>query len=198
MKKYLFLLMTLIAFVATSCKENDGVTNEYDNWQERNQEYFKSVYANANSGKAGWKILNKWSKNDSIIAKPYDQIVIEVLNEGKGTECPLYTDSVRIHYEGRLMPTSLNPEGLVFDCSWTGKYNPNSMVPYKSVASAFIDGFTTALMHMHVGDRWRVYIPQQLGYGSSASGSIPAYSTLIFDLTLHSYGHPGTPMPTFK
>ena len=43
------------------------------------------------------------------------------------------------------------------------------------------------LMRMHRGDRWRVYIPYQLAYGSSARSSIPAYSTLIFDLQLEDF-----------
>jgi FKBP-type peptidyl-prolyl cis-trans isomerase FklB len=48
-----------------------------------------------------------------------------------------------------------------------------------------IDGFSTALQHMSVGDYWRVYIPWELGYGTSGSGStIPGYSVLVFDLAL--------------
>ena len=39
----------------------------------------------------------------------------------------------------------------------------------------------TATMEMCVGDRWEVYVPYQLGYGVEGSGSIPGYSTLIFD-----------------
>ena len=48
----------------------------------------------------------------------------------------------------------------------------------------YVDGFATALQHMHIGDQWRIYIPHQLGYGTTAKSSIPAYSTLIFDLVL--------------
>lgn len=182
-----------------SCKESDGADNEFDNWEQRNIEYYESVYSKAatgiQSGNKAWKILGKWSLNDSIIKNHQDQIVVEVLKEGNGTESPLYTDSVRIHYEGRLIPTALNPNGYIFDCSWTGSYNEKTMVPSKGTTNGFIDGFTTALLHMHVGDRWRIYIPQNLGYGSNVQSAIPAYSTLVFDLTLHSYGHPGEPMP---
>ena len=59
-------------------------------------------------------------------------------------------------------------------------------------AVSLVDGFTTALMSMHRGDHWTVYIPHQLGYGTSASGTVPAYSTLIFDLRLVDFSHPGT------
>jgi len=39
---------------------------------------------------------------------------------------------------------------------------------------------------MHIGDRWIIYIPYTLGYGSRASGPIPAFSTLIFEVELLS------------
>jgi len=39
---------------------------------------------------------------------------------------------------------------------------------------------------MEVGDKWEVWIPWQLGYGSSASGTIPAYTTLVFEIELIS------------
>jgi FKBP-type peptidyl-prolyl cis-trans isomerase FklB len=63
--------------------------------------------------------------------------------------------------------------------------------------SGLIDGMVTALMKMHIGDRWKVYIPYQLGYGTttSSSTSIPGYSTLIFDLTLSSYYRMDTTVP---
>ena len=34
------------------------------------------------------------------------------------------------------------------------------------------------------GDRWIIYIPYSLGYGNRASGPIPAFSTLIFEVEL--------------
>ena len=37
---------------------------------------------------------------------------------------------------------------------------------------------------MRVGDRWIIYIPYSLGYGNRASGPIPAFSTLIFEVEL--------------
>jgi len=53
------------------------------------------------------------------------------------------------------------------------------------------------LMRMHPGDHWMVYIPYQLGYGSSTSSSstIPAYSMLRFEIVLDSYYRPGQVIP---
>ncbi|MCI6472136.1 MAG: FKBP-type peptidyl-prolyl cis-trans isomerase, partial [Bacteroidales bacterium] len=66
------------------------------------------------------------------------------------------------------------------------------------LGGGLVDGFTTALMNMHEGDRWTVYMPYQLGYGTSASSSIPAYSLLTFDITLVSFFRPGTGAPEIK
>lgn len=50
----------------------------------------------------------------------------------------------------------------------------------------FNTGWTVALQHMVEGDKYEVWIPQQLAYGASDNGDIPAYSTLIFEIELVS------------
>ena len=47
-----------------------------------------------------------------------------------------------------------------------------------------IEGWQEALRRMHVGDRWMIYIPYTLGYGTRTSGPIPGYSTLLFEVEL--------------
>ena len=114
---------------------------------------------------------------------------------GEGAGCPLYTDSVKVNYVGRLMPTQSYEDGLVFDHS--GLYaeddyvfNPQLSQPASFLVSNLIEGYTTALLHMHVGDRWRIFIPQELGYTSISTKVIPAYSTLVFDLQLRAVKRP--------
>ena len=41
-----------------------------------------------------------------------------------------------------------------------------------------------ALQQLHVGDRWEVYIPAEMGYGKFSQPGIPGGSTLIFDIEL--------------
>ena len=96
------------------------------------------------------------------------------------------------------MPSSTYADGYVFDQSYTGTFNMATLKPVSKAVSAFVDGFTTALMNMHIGDHWRVYIPYNLGYGTSTSSKIPAYSTLIFDIALVAYYRPGTVIPAWK
>ena len=41
-----------------------------------------------------------------------------------------------------------------------------------------------ALLRMHVGDRYEVFIPAKYGYGSMKLDGIPAWSTLCFEIEL--------------
>ncbi|MEE1223565.1 MAG: FKBP-type peptidyl-prolyl cis-trans isomerase, partial [Bacteroidaceae bacterium] len=76
------------------------------------------------------------------------------------------------NYEGKLM------DGNVFDSSYergeAAEFAANQVIP----------GWTEALTHMPVGSKWELYIPQDLAYGSHATGNIPAYSTLVFEVEL--------------
>ena len=69
-------------------------------------------------------------------------------------------------------------EGEVFDSA----LKENSDDPLKTSVSSVVDGWTTALQHMHEGDIWEVWVPYQLGYGVSGSGSIKPYTTLVFQV----------------
>ncbi len=200
---YLLALLAPVGLLS-SCSESDNEEEEFPNWKKTNEQYFNNLYAMAKSsadmGDKSWKVIRKWSLEESTAKDPYDYIVVNVLENGTGSGCPLYTDSVKVHYEGRLLPSTSYPDGYVFDKSFTGEFNPATALPAKFAVSGMIDGFTTALQYMHIGDRWKVYIPYQLGYGKTASGSIPAYSTstLVFDVTLVSYYRAGVEVPDSK
>ena len=135
---------------------------------------------------------------------PSDYILVKVLEEGTGSGCPLYTDTVRAHYRGQLLASTTHVDktdselGMVFDTSWSGDvFDKNTFAPMKFGVAVVVDGFSTALQHMHIGDRWRVYIPYQLGYKDREDASIPAYSTLVFDVMLAAYYRPGQLVPSW-
>ena len=183
----LALLATMMPAMLTSCSETTDEDTEYADWQSRNDTYFTSIYNQAGThianGDTNWKVIRCYTKDPETV-DPTDYIVAEVLTESTDNTSPLFTDSVKVHYRGTLMPSASYPNGYQFDSSWTGDYNLNTMMPSSGVTSGYIDGFSTALMNMHQGDRWRVYIPYALGYNTTEKTGIPAYSTLVFDLTL--------------
>lgn len=197
-----FLSFLLIVATLCSCKESDDTEDEFPNWQANNDTYFTNLYNTAKSsistGSDEYKIFRNWSLVESAATEATDHIVVKVLETGKGSGCPLFTDSCQVHYMGKLIPSTTFKDGFVFDKSYSGDYNPHTAAPTKLAVSSVVDGFATALQNMHIGDRWRVYMPYKLGYGTVESGSIPAFSTLIFEITLVGYYRAGTVVPPFK
>lgn len=95
-----------------------------------------------------------------------------VLKEGKGDNVNP-TDKVKIHYHGTTI------EGKVFDS--TVEKNK----PYESPANIFVPGFNEALSLMKKGSKYKVFIPQELGYGSQQRGQlILPFSALVFEIEI--------------
>jgi FKBP-type peptidyl-prolyl cis-trans isomerase FklB len=116
--------------------------------------------------------------------------VCKIVRKGEGTEEIKYSDYVLLHYRGWLMPSEYVTEDnvsketkmIVFSQSFYGEFNPLTAVPFTMFVGGAIEGFQTALQYMVEGDKWLVYIPQQLAYKSEVHDVIPAYSTLLFQL----------------
>ena len=196
---FVFSALLLMATAIVSCSEDDNTVEEFPNWQEANTAYFNDVLATARANADGsWKVFKTWSKEDTIQGIPADYIAVKVLEEGTGSGCPMYTDSVRLHYRGRLIPSTSYEEGFVFKQTYDEVFNPETCTPVADAVKNFTDGMTTALQHMHIGDRWKVYIPYQLGHGTSDYDNVPSYSTLIYDIYLSGYYRPGTPTTQWK
>ena len=97
----------------------------------------------------------------------------EVLVSGDGAS-PGPTDVVVTHYHGTLV------DGRLFDSS------VRRGEPLEIAVNRVISGWTEALMMMRVGDKWKLAIPPELGYGEhGAPGSIIGPNeTLIFEVEL--------------
>ncbi|MDR0798278.1 MAG: FKBP-type peptidyl-prolyl cis-trans isomerase [Dysgonamonadaceae bacterium] len=163
MKKILTLLTIAFALVAlSSCHKDDD--NSVQEWREKNEKAYVDSIQNG-----GYLPI------EGIAGMPLG-VYYKVLpgSEDKGAVHPLQTSKVRVLYQGRFY------NGTVFDggSSLTGDN------PIQFSISNTIRGFQIALQQMVVGNHWRICIPWALGYRDTANGSIPAYSTLIFDVTL--------------
>lgn len=188
-------LFTLSLLLLASCSEEDTTEDEYANWQERNDNAVKEWAAN----NAYTKILTYTKETTTPGLENKDYIYVEVLEKGNGTESPLYSDTCRVAYRGRLIPTTSYKDGYVFDETFLGEFDWKTCGTTDFCANNIVrDGFSTALQNMHIGDRWRVRFSYSLGYGANAAGTIPAYSDLIFDIALLDFWHPGEQVPNFK
>ena len=186
---YLFTLLLLLA----SCKEENDVVEEFPNWQSTNDAFFSNLVSETQAaiaaGDKSKELFPCYTLPDKGYTCDYsDYIVVEKLESGIETKSPMFTDTVEVHYVGKLLPSANKyKDGYEFDRSYYGVFNPLTATPVQLAVNGTVKGFATVLMKMHRNDHWRVYLPYQLGYGTSASGSIPAYSTLIFDLRLEDF-----------
>lgn len=196
----LHILLAMVGLVVlTACEETTGeVDHTYDRWQARNDSAFHSIYTHAQqqieAGSSEWRIIKNYAT--TLAPSERNSIVVRIAHEGTGSGCPMYTDSARINYRGMLI------NGETFDHSGfypdsASIFSPDFCRPTNFLVSNTVEGFTTALQHMHIGDQWRVYIPQQLGYGKQSQGKVRSYSTLVFDLQLLQYARTGNALPAW-
>lgn len=136
-------------------------------------EYIQSTLDNIKYGavkEQGEKFLEENKLKEGVTVTE-SGLQYEVLKMGKGKR-PVATDKVKVHYHGTLI------DGTVFDSS------VDRGEPIVFGLNQVIAGWTEGVQLMPVGSKFRFYIPQELGYGSRAAGSIPPYSTLIFEVEL--------------
>ncbi|KAI4189717.1 MAG: hypothetical protein L6R41_001269 [Letrouitia leprolyta] len=78
-------------------------------------------------------------------------------------------DTVQVHYRGTLAA-----DGSEFDAS----YNRGQPLEFTVGRGMVIKGWDEGLLDMCIGDKRKLTIPPEFGYGQRAMGAIPAGSTL--------------------
>jgi len=152
MKNILILMLAAGLFAGCSEKNETPMTSHSD----------------ATSGDS---FLAQNAKKDGVVTTA-SGLQYKVIKSGTG-ESPKATDTVKVHYEGRLT------DGTVFDSSIQRGQ------PAAFPVNAVIPGWTEALQLMKVGDKWQLYIPAKLAYGDqSPTPTIPPNSVLVFDVEL--------------
>lgn len=113
--------------------------------------------------------LEAKAKEDKVV-KTESGLLYEVIKLGDGGPKPTASSDVEVRYRGELI------DGTVFD---------ESREPITLNLGGVIKGWTEGLQLMSVGDKYRFYIPYNLGYGEQgAGGDIKPYSTLVFEVEL--------------
>jgi FKBP-type peptidyl-prolyl cis-trans isomerase FklB len=115
--------------------------------------------------------LSKNKERPGVTVTP-SGLQYEVLTMGTGPK-PTVVNTFRVNYRGTLI------DGTEFDSSY--KRNQPAEFPLSGV----IPGWTEALQLMPVGSKFRLYIPENLGYGAKGAGDmIKPFSVLIFEVEL--------------
>ena len=98
----------------------------------------------------------------------------QIIQKGDGKKAEK-GNQVSVHYKGQLA------DGTVFDSS----YKRNSPLDFQVGVGQVIPGWDEGICLLNVGDKARLVIPSDLGYGSAgAGGVIPPDATLVFDVEL--------------
>ena len=152
------MIISALSFMMSSClKSNDGTNN--------------NCVANNTGVPTAAEIasLQAYLTSNSITATQHpDGFFYRIITQGTGAT-PTLASTVTFKYTGTLT------NGAIFDQSTTG---------VSFVLSQLILGFRKGLPLIQKGGSIILYLPPSLGYGCSATGSIPPGSNLIFSVEL--------------
>lgn len=125
--------------------------------------------------KANREWLENKSKEAGVLPLPKG-IYYKVLKQGDMKSAqPTPRSIVTAHYTGWTI------NGKKFDSSRGG-------VPFAYRLCDLIEGWIIAMQQMHIGDKWEIYVPAEMGYGKFSQPGIPGGSTLIFEIELFGIG----------
>jgi peptidylprolyl isomerase/FKBP-type peptidyl-prolyl cis-trans isomerase FklB len=169
----LLILTGILLFVA-SCDKTETFD---DRWKLENETQFAAIAANP-----------EYSKIHSESGQGY--IMYKEVKQGDGAT-PYFTNRVKVLYTGWYKNDWSKPDSYTND---KGEYIQNKIVfdstgnrndiPSTFYVYGVVDGFSTALQHMQVGDKWEIWIPWRMGYAEAGNNSIPGYTTLVFEIEL--------------
>ncbi len=140
--------------------------------QAKQIEYMKKNYSDE-TVKAEQE-LHEYFKNNNI--KPMTTasgLNYVITKEGNG-EKPGVGKFIKVHYTGKLL------DGTVFDSS----VNRNEPFQFVLGIGQVISGWDEGLQLLTKGSKAVLYIPYYLAYGDRGAGTIPPFSTLIFEVEL--------------
>ncbi|MCJ1235478.1 Peptidyl-prolyl cis-trans isomerase fpr2 [Varicellaria rhodocarpa] len=105
-----------------------------------------------------------------------DEVTTEYLITKECTRKSKKGDKIDVHYSGTLAS-----DGSKFDSS----YDRGQPLTFTVGNGQVIKGWDQGLLDMCIGDKRKLTIPPEFGYGQRAMGSkIPAGSTLVFETEL--------------
>ncbi len=117
--------------------------------------------------------------NDDQPSGNVNDVVKDTNNTNKNMEqISKKGDTLVMNYTGRLT------NGTVFDSNVDPKFNHVQPFEFTLGAGQVIAGWDEGLVGMKIGEKKTLTIPPEKAYGSRSIGSIPANSTLVFDVEL--------------
>jgi peptidylprolyl isomerase len=119
----------------------------------------------------GKDFLAKNKANQDVI-QTASGLQYQVLQKGSGNKHPSANTTVKVHYHGTLL------DGTIFDSS------VDRAQPISFSLNQVIKGWTEGVQLMVEGDKFKFFVPSELGYGNRSTGKITSGSLLIFEVEL--------------
>ncbi len=142
------------------------------------------IFTSLNNNENEQEIINQNSSEENI----EDQITnksnnkkmelqIDILKEGNGEIKTKKGDTIAVHYVGTL------EDGTKFDSS----LDREETFSFTIGAGQVIKGWDEGTVGMKIGEKRKLIVPSELGYGNRGAGNIiPPNATLIFEVELIS------------
>ena len=166
MKRYLMFFVLAVALMVniSSCKDDN-------NLDELRAEELRMLDDYINSSAL------------DFVRKPSGLYFVKTFDGGNDSIISL-GDEVQVYYTGRFLRDS-----VIFDSnvdSLGRKFDP---LEFFVGTTEIISGMNEGMTYMKAGDKATLVIPSNLGYGAinDLSRGIPRFSTLIFDVEVHSH-----------
>ncbi len=139
------------------------------------QKQKKQEIESQNNLSEGKKFLTE-NKTKKGVVTTKSGLQYEILKKGTGPR-PKANSEVFVNYIGKLL------NGHVIADSY--KLGNLKVLHVNHV----IPGWSEALKRMHVGGKWRIFVPPNLAYGPAGAGQvIPPNAVIIYDIELDSIG----------
>lgn len=179
MKKFFWILLAvLVTGVTYSCSNDDDDNyvdlSKYQDWKVQNEQWVEEMQNRKNPDGTPYytTIVPDWNKGSFILMHYFND-----RSETAENLSPLYTSYVDVRYIG------YNCQDEPFDSS-TVDNSYGTLGIRRFACNGVIQGWSIALMDMHVGDTAEVVIPYEVAYGTSYTGAVLPYSALRFNIRL--------------
>ena len=137
-------------------------------------------YSTINAG----KIVNQTPKSEhkmKRITTPTG-LQYEITTQSQDSNTPQKGKPVTVHYTGWLADKDGNP---LMDKKFDSSVDRGQAFSFVIGVGQVICGWDEGVMGMKVGEKRRLIIPAELGYGARGAGNlIPPHATLVFDVEL--------------
>ncbi len=175
--KKLLLLIAAVGAMFWSCSSNDDESwDEMMAWRDANNAWFEELLTKKNpDGTPYYEVVTPaWNPTIKVLMHYFND-----RSETEGNLSPIYTSTIDTRYKLHLY------DGTAVDSSTASVVDGKAGI-FRTRLDETVIGWGIALPQMRCGDTAEVVIPYTAGYGAQSTGSVKAFSNLVFNIRLEN------------